>query len=727
MLVERLANAACPHPFSQLGLHPNPDGAGLKLTLWLPDASAVKVKDLTSGKWVATLSPALQPGLFETVFIRRKNPFPYLLQLQYADGSTVEQLDPYQFQAAAFDGLSEMTQRPENLYATLGAQLRTVSHFERSVEGVRFAVYAPSATSVSLIGDFNLWDGRRHPMERSLCGHWVLFVPGLKAGERYKFEIKDPMGNRLPHKSDPVGFYSEQYPSFASVVYDHQQYQWQDASWQQSQRNDKREQPMSIYELHVGSWRRHANGDSLSWRELATELVDYVREMGYTHIELLPVSEHPFSGSWGYQPTGMFAPTSRYGSADDFKYFVDACHQAGIGVILDWVPAHFPSDAHGLARFDGTPLYEYEDPRRGWHPDWNSYIYDVGRDTVRQFLVASALYWLDKFHIDGLRVDAVASMLYLDYSRNVGEWVPNVDGGNHNYEAISLLKWFNEEVYGKYPHAMTIAEESTAFAGVSRPTFLGGLGFGFKWNMGWMHDTLSYMQKEPVHRRYHHNEMTFAMVYHYDENFILSLSHDEVVHGKHSMLYKMPGDEWQQAANLRAYMGYMYGHPGKKLNFMGTELAQGNEWNHDAQLAWHLLDYPKHLGQQRLIRDLNRLYREHAALYRADYEQGGFRWLDHQNAAESILAMLRSDVQSGDEVVVVSSFTPVPRSRYRLGVPAAGQWRVALNTDSEFYWGSNFDVGGLSFMAEPTPWQGMDYSIVIDLPPLSTLFITQES
>jgi 1,4-alpha-glucan branching enzyme len=725
MPVERLVAARCADPFSHLGLLANPDGPGLKLTAWLPDALEVRVRDLKSGKIVATLTAADEAGLFETVFTRRKNPFPYQLIATYADASA-DIIDPYQFQAAAWEGLAELTWQPENLYHTLGAQLRTVTHLGQQVEGVRFAVYAPSATAVSLIGDFNFWDSRRHPMQRSQCGHWVLFVPGLKAGDRYKFELKDPAGNRLPHKSDPVGFYCEQYPSFASVVYDHGQYQWQDAAWRESQLNDKREQPLSIYELHVGSWKRHSNGDSLSWRELAVELVDYIKEMEYTHIELLPVSEHPFSGSWGYQPVGMFSPTSRYGTADDFKYFVDQCHQAGIGVILDWVPAHFPSDAHGLARFDGTPLYEYEDPRRGWHPDWNSYIYDFGRDTVRQFLVASALFWLDKFHIDGLRVDAVASMLYLDYSRNAGEWVPNVDGGNHNYEAISLLKWTNEEVYGKYPHAMTIAEESTAFAGVSRPTFLGGLGFGFKWNMGWMHDTLSYMQKEPIHRRYHHNDMTFSMVYHYDENFILSLSHDEVVHGKHSLLYKMPGDEWQQAANLRAYMGFMYAHPGKKLNFMGTEIAQSNEWNHDAQLPWHLLQYPRHGGQQRLIRDLNHLYRHEPALYQADYEQAGFRWLDHQDADNSIFAWLRADKLGAHPLVVACNFTPVPRIGYRLGVPAAGRYRVVLNTDSEHYWGSNYDVG-LVFVAEATPWQGMAHSLVLDLPPLATLFIKQES
>ncbi|UBO74694.1 1,4-alpha-glucan branching protein GlgB [Aeromonas rivuli] len=725
MLVERLAAARCADPFSHLGLCANPDGPGLRLRAWLPDAIEVGVKDLKSGKLVTTLTPSDPSGLFETVFTRRKLPFPYQLIARYADASH-DIIDPYQCQDAAWHGLAELTAAPEHLYQTLGAQLTTITHLGQSIAGVRFAVYAPSATAVSLIGDFNLWDGRRHPMQRSLCGHWVLFVPGMQAGARYKFELKDLAGNRLPHKSDPVGFYCEQYPSFASVVYDHEQYQWQDGDWQARCGGDKREQALSIYELHVGSWKRHPNGDSLSWRELAVDLVGYVTDMGYTHIELLPVSEHPFSGSWGYQPVGMFSPTSRFGSADDFKFFVDACHQAGIGVILDWVPAHFPSDAHGLARFDGTPLYEYEDPRRGWHPDWNSYIYDFGRDTVRQFLVASALYWLDKFHIDGLRVDAVASMLYLDYSRNAGEWVPNVDGGNHNYEAISLLKWFNEAVYGQYPNAVTIAEESTAFAGVSRPTFLGGLGFGFKWNMGWMHDTLSYMQKEPVHRRYHHNEMTFAMVYHYDENFILPLSHDEVVHGKHSLLYKMPGDEWQQAANLRAYMGYMYGHPGKKLNFMGTEIAQSSEWNHDAQLPWHLLHFPKHAGQQALIRDLNQLYRQETALFEADHERQGFRWLDHNDADNSILAWLRADLNGNGSVLVASNFTPVPRQHYRLGVPGAGRYRVLLNTDSEHYWGSNYDVG-LDFVAESTPWQGMSHSIELDLPPLATLFIKQES
>jgi 1,4-alpha-glucan branching enzyme len=591
------------------------------------------------------------------------------------------------------------------------------------VKGVRFAVYAPSAMSVSLIGDFNYWDGRRHPMQRSLCGHWVLFVPGLEAGARYKFELKDMHGHCLPHKADPVGFYSDQYPSFASVVYDQKQYEWHDADWLLAQRNDKLEQPISIDEMHFASWKRHDDGSSLSYREMADQLIPYLLEMNYTHIELMPIMEHPFSGSWGYQPLGLFAPTSRFGSADDFKYFVDRCHKAGIGVILDWVPAHFPSDAHGLARFDGTPLYEYEDPRRGWHPDWNSYIYDFGRDTVRQFLIASALYWLDHFHIDGLRVDAVASMLYWDYSRDDGEWVPNLDGGNHNYEAISLLQWFNREVYERFPHAMTIAEESTAFSGVSRPTYTGGLGFTFKWNMGWMNDSLRYMAKEPVHRKFHHNDLTFSMVYHYNENFVLSLSHDEVVHGKQSLLYKMPGDEWQQAANLRTYMGYMYAHPGKKLNFMGTEIAQSTEWDHDGQLDWWLLGFDKHRGQKNLIRDLNRLYRSESALYDADYLQSGFEWLDHSNWESSSLLMLRRNKAQDSFIIAACNFTPVPRDGFRIGVPEAGRYQIVLNTDSSEYWGGDYFVGADVFQSEAVESHGKSNSIVLNLPPLATVFI----
>ena len=620
-----------------------------------------------------------------------------------------------------------MYEKPENIYKTLGAQLIEVEIDGVKVRGTKFAVYAPSATCVSVIGDFNFWDGRRHPMARSLMGHWVLFVPGIEQGNRYKFEIKDPNGNRLPHKADPVGFYHEQYPSFASIVCDQKNYQWNDSKWIKSQLNDKLRRPMSIYEVHLASWKRKQDGSSLSYRELADELVAYVKNMGYTHIELLPVMEHPFSGSWGYQPTGLFAPTSRFGSIDDFKFFVDTCHQNEIGVILDWVPAHFPTDAHGLARFDGTPLYEYEDPRRGWHPDWNSLIYDFGRDTVRNFLIASALIWLDYYHIDGLRVDAVASMLYWDYSRKEGEWVPNVNGGNINYEAVSFLKWFNEEVYRNYPHAMTIAEESTAFTGVSRPTFSGGLGFGFKWDMGWMHDSLEYMKEDPLFRKYHHGEMSFSMIYAYNENFVLSISHDEVTHGKHSLLYKMPGDEWQQCANLRAFLAYQYAHPGKKLNFMGTEIAQSSEWNHDSQLEWWLLQYDKHQGVNRLIKDLNTLYKSERVMWENDYDPKSFAWLDVNDAEHSVFAMLRTlHDKSGnieDEFVAVSNFIPVPYIAYRLGVPRPGTYKVVVNTDDKQYWGSGFVTGPEKMVSSNISWHGQYHSIVLDLPPLATVFI----
>ncbi|MGN1394278.1 MAG: 1,4-alpha-glucan branching protein GlgB [Succinivibrionaceae bacterium] len=723
MLSDVLNNATLAKPFEVLGLQRKEEGKpGFKLTAWLPGALAVEVKSIDGKKHLGDMTVVDKDGLFELDFPQANQEFYYSFQVKYQD-SIVKVIDPYQFREQAFYGLSTMRLEPENLYKTLGAQLIEIEVEGVKIKGVRFAVYAPSASNVSVIGDFNFWDGRRHPMARSLLGHWVLFVPELTEGERYKYELKDPMGNRLPHKADPVGFYAEQYPSFASVVYDQKKYEWNDGDWIKSQYNDKLKQPMSIYEMHFASWKRHEDGTSLSYREMVDELIPYVKEMGYTHIELLPIMEHPFDGSWGYQPIGLFAPTSRFGSADDFKYFVDKCHQENIGVILDWVPAHFPSDSHGLARFDGTPVYEYEDPRRGWHPDWNSYIYDFGRDTVRQFLVASALFWLDNYHIDGLRVDAVASMLYWDYSRKAGEWVPNVDGGNHNYEAISLLRWVNEEVYKKYPYAMTIAEESTAFAGVSRPTYTGGLGFGFKWNMGWMHDTLEYMKKDPIYRKYHHSEMTFSMIYAYDENFILSISHDEVVHGKLSMLYKMPGNEWEQAANLRAFMGYMYAHPGKKLNFMGTEFAQSAEWNHDSQLQWWLLQFDKHQGQKKLIQDLNKLYKSEPALYNADYDKGGFLWLDHSDYQNSVFALMRRDDKQENEVIVVSNFTPTPHKEYRLGVPKKGTYEVILNTDSKYYWGSNYDLGGLTFQASDVSWHGQYHSILINLPPLATVFI----
>nr|WP_321268879.1 1,4-alpha-glucan branching protein GlgB [uncultured Tolumonas sp.] len=722
MLLRELNEARCGQPFEKLGWIYDNEQSLWRLRVWLPHATQVAVRRIEKKTIESQLTCVHVDGLFEAEFAKLASPFAYALSVNYGDTKT-EVIDPYQFHDEAYRGLAEMKLSADNIYRTLGAQLIETEVNGVTVKGVKFAVYAPSAMSVSLLGDFNFWDGRRHPMQRSLCGHWVLFVPGLEAGARYKFELKDMHGHCLPHKADPVGFYADQYPSFASVVYDQKKYQWHDAEWQKSQRNDKLEQPLSIYEIHFGSWKRHDNGDSLSYREMADELIPYLQEMNYTHIELMPIMEHPFSGSWGYQPLGLFAPTSRYGSADDFKYFVDRCHEAGIGVILDWVPAHFPSDAHGLARFDGTPLYEYEDPRRGWHPDWNSYIYDFGRDTVRQFLIASALFWLDHFHIDGLRVDAVASMLYWDYSRDEGQWVPNLDGGNHNYEAISLLQWFNREVYERFPHAMTIAEESTAFSGVSRPTYTGGLGFTFKWNMGWMNDSLRYMAKEPVHRKFHHNDLTFSMVYHYNENFVLSLSHDEVVHGKQSLLYKMPGDEWQQAANLRTYMGYMYAHPGKKLNFMGTEIAQASEWDHDGQLDWWLLGFDKHRGQKNLIRDLNKLYRSESAMYDADYLQSGFEWLDHSDWENSALLMIRRNKAQDSFIIAACNFTPVPRDGFRMGVPEAGRYQIVLNTDSGEYWGGDYFVGADVFHTEAIASHGKDHSIVLNLPPLASVFI----
>lgn len=721
MLIDDLNGARLIKPFEVLGLQPNYDGTGFVLRAWLPGSQEVAVRDLVTNKEICTLDQVYPDGLYEKT-LDVKKPFHYKFIVKYPD-ATVEVIDPYQFRDEAYFGLSTMYETPENIYKTLGAQLIEVDIDGVKVTGTKFGVYAPSATCVSLIGDFNFWDGRRHPMARSLMGHWVLFVPGIYAGQRYKFEIKDPGGNRLPHKSDPVGFYHEQYPSFASVVSDHKTYKWHDEKWKKSQMNDKLKQPLTIYEVHLASWKRKQDGSSLSYRELATELVQYVKDMGYTHVELMPVMEHPFSGSWGYQPTGLFAPTSRFGGIDDFKFFVDSCHQNNIGVIVDWVPAHFPTDAHGLARFDGTPVYEYEDLRRGWHPDWNSLIYDYGRDTVRNFLIASALIWLDYFHIDGLRVDAVASMLYWDYSRKEGEWVPNVDGGNTNYEAISFIKWFNEEVYKKFPHCMTIAEESTAFTGVSRPVYMGGLGFGFKWNMGWMHDSLQYMSEDPYFRKYHHGEMSFSMIYAYNENFILSISHDECTHGKHSLLYKMPGDEWQQAANLRAYFGFQYAHPGKKLNFMGSEFAQGAEWNHDGQLEWWLTQFDKHRGVQDLIRDLNNFYTNEDLLYKWDYDDRCFYWLDVNDADHSVFAWMRKSDDQKRFLIAVSNFTPVPYIAYRLGVMTDGTYQVVMNTDDKKYWGSGYSTGPEKMKATNISWQNQYHSIVLDLPPLSTIYV----
>ncbi|MFM2483569.1 1,4-alpha-glucan branching protein GlgB [Celerinatantimonas yamalensis] len=722
-LVSQLEEVNLSHPFTELGWLTGCVGQEALIRAWYPKASQITVCS-TDGAIEQQMTCIDHRGLFELgnadVFAGA-----YRLRIDSPYAPQVECWDPYAFKQCSYQGLEQLEQSLRSWYRVLGAQLMTMPAGNHTVNGVRFVVYAPNASSVSVIGDFNHWDGRRHPMERCLDGHWVLFMPELKAGQRYKYELKDKQGAQLPHKADPIGFYAEQYPSLASVIWDHSDYEWTDQRWQEREVDPPIHQPMSIYEVHIGSWKRKHNSfgwASLSYRELATELVEYVKEMGYTHIELMPISEHPFDGSWGYQPVGLFSPTSRYGNPDDFKYFIDCCHQAGIGVIIDWVPAHFPADAHGLARFDGTTLYEYSDPRRGWHKDWNSYIYDFGRDTVRRFLIASALIWFDYYHVDGLRVDAVASMLYWDYSREEGEWIPNVDGGNQNYEAISLLKWFNEEVYREFPRALTVAEESTAFSGVSRPTYLGGLGFGFKWNMGWMHDSLQYMQQDPLFRKYHHNEITFAMVYNYDENFILPLSHDEVVHGKGALLGKMPGDEWQQAANLRVYTAFMFAHPGKKLSFMGNEIAQVSEWNHDGSVEWTVLEYPRHYAQQALTKALNHVYRQHPALYEGDHQHEGFKWIDYNDWQRSILAFERHALSSDDMVIVVCNFTPTPVQSYRLGVPQAGHYQVIFNSDDESYWGSGM-VEVACIIAQPLPWQGRGYSIVIPLPPLAAIYL----
>jgi 1,4-alpha-glucan branching enzyme len=580
---------------------------------------------------------------------------------------------------------------------------------------------------VSVVGDFNSWDGRLHPM-RSLGGSgvWELFVPDVADDVRYKYELRAKDGGLLL-KADPVAFYAEDPPRDASIVF-RSQHTWRDENWIERCRGaTPLAAPVSIYEVHLGSWRRNPleGNRPLSYRELGEELADYAIDMGFTHVELLPVMQHPFSGSWGYQVTGYYAPQSTFGTPDDFRAFVDRLHEREVGVILDWVPAHFPRDAWALPRFDGTALYEHADPRRGAHPDWGTLVFNLSRREVQNFLLANALYWLEEFHVDGLRVDAVASMLYLDYSRPDGEWVANEYGGNENVEAIEFLQELNRLVHAREPGVISAAEESTAWPGVSRPTYAGGLGFGFKWNMGWMHDTLDYFGRDPVYRRFHHHPLTFSLMYAFSENFVLPLSHDEVVHGKGSLLGKMPGDRWRQLANLRALYGYMWAHPGKKLLFMGGELAQEGEWNHNISLDWHLLDRPEHAGAQRLVRDLNHVYRSEPALYEVDFDSHGFRWLDADDVQRDIVAFLRVAADGERTIACVSNLSPVPREQYRIGLPHGGRWREVINTDSELYGGSNVgNLGGVD--AEPTPWQGQPFSAELTLPPLGVVWLAPE-
>ncbi|HEY6774308.1 MAG TPA: 1,4-alpha-glucan branching protein GlgB [Oxalicibacterium sp.] len=731
-------------PFAFLGPHRN--GDVIEVRSYQPGAIAVRLHTKNgchaleqiadTGVFVGTLCKAAhdKPAEFP----------PYTLQTDWphADGdiTTFESEDPYAFGLLLGD--LDLHLIAEGRHRELGRCLGALPMTIDGVAGTRFAVWAPNAQRVSVVGDFNAWDGRRHPMRlRAPAGVWEIFIPRLSAGERYKYELLDAHGRRLPLKADPVARATELPPSTASVVAPAAPFRWSDEAWMKTRTElPSLSAPLSIYEVHAGSWLRvpEEENRSLDWHELGDRLIPYALEMGFTHLEFLPVMEHPFAGSWGYQPLSQFAPSARFGTPAAFANFVDRCHNAGIGVILDWVPAHFPSDAHGLAHFDGSALYEHADPREGFHQDWNTLIYNLGRNEVRGFLIASALEWLEHFHIDGLRVDAVASMLYRDYSRKEGEWVPNIYGGRENLESVAFLKELNDTIAARCPGALMIAEESTAWPGVTAPVKNGGLGFTYKWNMGWMHDTLRYIGHDPIHRRHHHHDMTFGMVYAYSEHFVLPISHDEVVHGKGSLYGKMPGDDWQKLANLRAYLGFMWTHPGKKLLFMGSEFGQLGEWNHDASPEWHLLDDPRHRGVQRLVRDLNRLYVEEPALHESDCEPAGFRWLVGDDAAQSVYAFLRLSANAAPMLVVVN-MTPVPRSGYRIGLPdlsnasvsniadtaasdarEAPAWAEILNTDAAVYGGSNLGNEGRVIVTDQ-PAHGYPQSAALTLPPLSTL------
>jgi 1,4-alpha-glucan branching enzyme len=723
--IEAIVRGEHGDPFAVLG--PHQAGVGAKTVIvvraFLPEAQQVTVVPADpsdSGQPMDLIHPE---GLLEAVFPQPRSPFRYRLRVTDTQGQKYEIEDPYRFPATLNDYDLYLMGEGTHLrnYERLGAHLTKLD----GAPGVCFAVWAPNARRVSVVGDFNRWDGRRHPMRNHPGnGIWEIFIPGLAEGALYKFEVKARSGEEIALKADPFAFAFEPPPRTASIVYDLDTYRWGDMAWMDArERANNLEGPVAIYEVHLGSWMK-VPGEGhrfLSYRELAPRLAEYVTEMAYTHIELLPITEHPFYGSWGYQTIGYFAPTCRYGTPADFMYFVDHLHQRGIGVILDWVPAHFPRDAHGLVYFDGTHLYEHADPRKGEQGEWGTLVFNYGRNEVANFLLGSGLFWLERYHLDGLRVDAVASMLYLDYSRKPGEWIPNIHGGNENLEAVAFVKRFNELVYKHHPGVMTIAEESTAWPMVSRPTYVGGLGFLLKWNMGWMHDMLSYMALDPVHRSYHHNNLTFGLLYAFTENFLLPLSHDEVVHGKGSLLGRMPGDAWQKLANLRCFYVYMYGHPGKKLLFMGGEFGQWREWDHDQSLDWHLLEEgPYHKGLQGLVRDLNRLYRSEPALYQVDSEPRGFEWIDCHDWQASVVSFLRRGKNPDDFMVVICNFTPVPRHGYRVGVPIGGEYTEALNSDAAIYGGSNLGNGG-TVWAQAIPEHGRPFSLILTLPPLAGL------
>ncbi len=726
--MELLVGSAHWDPFAILGIHEamSESRPVSVVRAFMPEATRAWVLDMSRGEPAnrVEMNKIHPEGVFEAAFPGHMPGFRYRLMVENHEGYTWDFEDPYRFSPVLTDFDLHLIGEGTHLhnYEKMGAHLIT----HEGVAGVHFAVWAPNALRVSVVGNFNHWDGRRHPMRsRGPSGLWEVFIPGLAHGELYKFEIKSRYHGYMVTKTDPYGFFHEMRPRTASVVWDINNFEWSDAEWMARRgKTQSLDAPLSVYELHLGSWRRKADDGNtwLSYRELADELVRYLDGLGFTHVELMPMNEHPFDGSWGYQTTGYFAPTSRFGTPDDFMYFINTLHRHGYGVLLDWVPAHFPRDEHGLAYFDGTHLYEHEDPRLGEHSDWGTKIFNYGRVEVRNFLLGNALFWLERYHIDGLRVDAVASMIYLDYSRKAGEWVPNRFGGNENLEAIDFLKRFNETLHLNHPGVLTIAEESTAWGGVSRPTYLGGLGFSLKWNMGWMNDTLRYMSKDPVYRKYEHGALTFSLIYAFTENFMLPLSHDEVVHGKGSLIDKMPGDLWQKFANLRLLYGYMWGHPGKKLLFMGCEIAQWREWNHDESLDWHLLQWESHQGMQRLVGDLNRLYRAEPALHQIDFEWTGFEWLELNDWENSVLAFVRRGKAPGEEVVVVCNFTPVVRQDYRIGVQRAGFYQEIFNSDATYYGGTNVgNAGGVWSRSEPHG--GRPHQITLTIPPLGVVYL----
>ena len=706
-------------PFAVLGRHEirRNGRAAVVVRTMQPAASRV---ELVTPDGVTPMERRRSAGVFEATVALPEALADFVYRLRIHEGSQVRDvLDPYQFRQVLteFDLhlFSEGTHY--RAWEKFGSHRITVD----GVSGVHFSVWAPNAQRVSVVGDFNRWDGRVHPLRRLVpSGVWEIFIPDVPDGACYKYEVRTVAGHLL-EKADPYGQRFEVPPNSASVIWSGGRYEWGDAGWLHDRPSfgGWHDRPMSVYEVHLGSWRRvpEQGNRYLTYRELADTLVPYVREMGYTHIELMPVMEHPFSGSWGYQVIGFFAPTSRFGSPDDFRYFVDQCHRHGIGVLLDWVPGHFPKDQHGLAQFDGTSLYEHADPRRGEHRDWGTLIFNYGRNEVRTFLMSNALYWLEEFHIDGLRVDAVASMLYLDYSRRHGEWIPNQYGGRENLEAVSFLQQLNTETHGRVPGTITLAEESTSWPAVSRPTYVGGLGFTYKWNMGWMHDMLQYVQEDPVHRRWRHGEITFSMLYAFTENFVLPFSHDEVVHGKRAMLDKMPGDLWQKHATLRALYGYMFGHPGKKLLFMGSEFGQWREWNVESSLDWHLLDDPLHQGLRQWVQDLNHTYQREPSLHQVDFEPAGFGWIDCNDNENSVISFIRRGRDPQDFAVMLVNFTPVPRPGYRFGVPEGGWYRELLNSDAAMYGGSNVGSGG-GVMADDRPSHGFNHSLTVTVPPL---------